>query len=99
MASLQYFLFSSLILFFFSPSLAQQSFRPKALLIPISKDASTLQYLTTINQRTPLVPRDVVVDLGGRYMWVDCDRNYVSSTYLLARCGSAQCSLVGANVS
>ncbi|XP_022727466.1 basic 7S globulin 2-like [Durio zibethinus] len=97
MASLQYFLFTSLLLFLCSPSLAQQSFRPKALVIPVSKDASTLQYLTTINQRTPLVPVDLVVDLGGRYMWVDCDRNYVSSTYCPARCGSAQCSLAGAN--
>ncbi|OMO77729.1 Peptidase A1 [Corchorus capsularis] len=97
MASIQYFLFTSLLLFCFSPSLAQQSFRPKALVIPVSKDASTLQYVTTINQRTPSVPIDVVVDLGGRYMWVDCDRNYVSSTYRPARCNSAQCSAAGAN--
>ncbi|XVE73164.1 hypothetical protein DITRI_Ditri11bG0095200 [Diplodiscus trichospermus] len=98
MASLQYFIFfSSLLLFLFSPSFAQQSFRPKALVIPVSKDASTLQYLTTIKQRTPLVPIDVVVDLGGRFLWVDCDRNYVSSTYRPARCGSAQCSLAGAS--
>lgn len=98
MASLHYFLFTSLLLFFFSPSLAQQSFRPKALVIPVSKDASTLQYLTTtINQRTPLVPIDLVVDLGGRFMWVDCDRNYASSTYRPARCGSAQCSQAGSS--
>lgn len=94
---LQYFLFSSLLLFFISASFAQQSFRPKALVIPVSKDASTLQYLTNINQRTPLVPINLVVDLGGQFLWVDCERNYVSSTYRPARCGSAQCSLARAN--
>ncbi|KAG8485548.1 hypothetical protein CXB51_018899 [Gossypium anomalum] len=97
MASLQYLLFTSFLLFFVAPGLAQQSFRPKALVVPVSKDASTLQYLTTFNQRTPFVPIRVVVDLGGRYLWVDCDRDYVSSTYRPARCGSAQCSLAGAN--
>ncbi|OMO77730.1 Peptidase A1 [Corchorus capsularis] len=95
MASIQYFLFTSLLLYCFSPSLAQQSFRPKALVIPVSKDASTLQYVTTFNQRTPSVRINVAVDLGGRYMWVDCDQNYVSSTYRSARCGSAECSAAG----
>ncbi|KAA3471120.1 basic 7S globulin 2-like [Gossypium australe] len=97
MASLQYLLFTSFLLFFVAPGLAQQSFRPKDLVVPVSKDSSTLQYLTTINQRTPFVLIRVVVDLGGRYLWVDCDRDYVSSTYRPARCGSAQCSLAGAN--
>ncbi|KAK8570170.1 hypothetical protein V6N13_002867 [Hibiscus sabdariffa] len=97
MATLHYFLFTSLLLYVSSPSLAQQSFRPKALVIPVAKDASTLQYRTTIRQRTPLVPVDLVVDLGGRFMWVDCQRDYVSSTYRPARCRSAQCSLAGAD--
>ncbi|KAL4385821.1 hypothetical protein GQ457_15G022720 [Hibiscus cannabinus] len=85
-----------------SPSLVghphpQPSFRPRALVLPVSKDAATLQYVTTFNQRTPLVPINVVVDLGGRYLWVDCDRGYVSSTLRRPRCGSAECSLAGAN--
>ncbi|KAJ0113077.1 hypothetical protein Patl1_03413 [Pistacia atlantica] len=96
-SSLHFLLFSSLILLFISPSFSQQSFRPKALVLPVSKDASTLQYLTTIKQRTPLVPISLVLDLGGQFLWVDCDQNYVSSTYRRARCGSAQCSLASAN--
>ncbi|XP_031263774.1 probable aspartic proteinase GIP2 [Pistacia vera] len=96
-SSLQFLLFSSLILLFISPSFSQQSFRPKALVLPVSKDASTLQYLTTIKQRTRLVPISLVLDLGGQFLWVDCDQNYVSSTYRPARCGSAQCSLASAN--
>ena len=59
----------------------------------------SLQYLTTILQRTPLVPLKLVVNLGGQFLWVDCDRNYVSSSYLPARCGSAQCSLARASSS
>ncbi|KAE8665442.1 putative ATP binding protein [Hibiscus syriacus] len=97
MASLRCFFFTCLLLYISSPSLAQQSFRPKALVIPVAKDASTLPYLTTIDQRKPLEPVDLVVDLGGRFMWVDCERDYVSSTYRPARCRSAQCSLAGAN--
>ncbi|XP_057964462.1 probable aspartic proteinase GIP2 [Malania oleifera] len=96
---LQSFLFSSLLvhLFIIFPSSAQPSFRPHALLLPISKDASSLQYLARINQRTPLVPLRLVLDLGGEFLWVDCDQNYVSSSYRPARCRSAQCSLARAN--
>lgn len=101
-SSTQYcFFFSTLLLilsiFNASPISAQPSFRPKALVIPVSKDASTLQYTTQISQRTPLVPINLVLDLGGQYLWVDCENNYVSSTYRPARCRSAQCSLAKAD--
>jgi len=96
-SSNQYFLiFSTFLLFLIAPSFAQQSFRPKALVVPVSKDAATLQYVTRINQRTPLVPLSLVLDLGGQFLWVDCEQNYVSSTYRPARCNSAQCSLARA---
>ncbi|XP_028804164.1 basic 7S globulin 2-like [Neltuma alba] len=88
-----------LFLLFIAPSscFAQSSFRPKALVIPVTKDASTLQYVTQIHQRTPLVPVNLVLDLGGQFLWVDCDQNYTSSTYRPARCNSAQCSLADAS--
>ncbi|XP_059625840.1 probable aspartic proteinase GIP2 [Cornus florida] len=94
-SSIQILLLSSLL--FISLSNAQTSFRPKALVLPVSKDPSTLQYLTKINQRTPLVPVSLVVDIGGQFLWVDCENNYVSSSYRPARCGSAQCSLARAS--
>ncbi|CAK9152988.1 unnamed protein product [Ilex paraguariensis] len=90
-SSLQFLLFSSLL--FLSLSYAQRSSRPNALVLPVSKDASTLQYLTKINQRTPLVPVTLVVDLGGRFLWVDCENNYVSSTYRTPGCNSDKCSI------
>ncbi|KDP40109.1 hypothetical protein JCGZ_02107 [Jatropha curcas] len=90
------FLFS-LALLFISPCIAQTTFRPKALVLPVQKDSSTLrQYVTQINQRTPLVPVNVTLDLGGLFLWVDCEQDYVSSSYRPARCNSAQCSLINA---
>ncbi|CAI9107922.1 OLC1v1007405C1 [Oldenlandia corymbosa var. corymbosa] len=87
----------SIFLFLFSPSPcnAQTSFRPRALVLPVQKDAGTLQYVTKITQRTPPVSLNVVIDLGGKSLWVDCDNNYVSSTKRSVRCRSAQCSLAG----
>ncbi|KAH9737546.1 peptidase A1 domain-containing protein [Citrus sinensis] len=73
----------SLIIISVSPIIAQTSFRPKALVIPVVKDAATLQYVAEIKQTTPLVPVKLTVHLGG----------YVSSTNKIARCGSAQCNL------
>ncbi|XP_039066645.1 uncharacterized protein LOC120212389 [Hibiscus syriacus] len=63
-----------------SPSI-QASFRPKALVLPLTKDASTNQYVTQIKQRTPLVPVKLTLDLGAGSLWVVCDQGYVSSTY------------------
>ncbi|CAH9140574.1 unnamed protein product [Cuscuta epithymum] len=86
-------LLSFSILLFLCSSSSAQSFRPKALVAPVTKDASTLQYLTRINQRTPLVPVNLVLHLGGEFLWVDCDGKYVSSSYRPVRCRTAQCSL------
>ncbi|PWA56561.1 eukaryotic aspartyl protease family protein [Artemisia annua] len=91
----QLIIFSVFLFLFLSH--AQPSFRPDALVVPVRKDAATNQYVTRINQRTPLVQENLVVDLGGRFLWVDCDNNYVSSTYQPARCRSALCSLAQAN--
>ncbi|KAL5995888.1 hypothetical protein ACLOJK_025961 [Asimina triloba] len=88
-----------LLLLFHAPlSQALLPFRPHALVLPVSKDPATLQYLTQLNQRTPLVPVKLAVDLGGRFLWVDCDSGYVSSSYLPARCRSLACSLAKSTV-
>ncbi|AES60912.2 putative nepenthesin [Medicago truncatula] len=83
---------------FYCSSLHQLSLNnhsdPKHLFSPVTKDsATTLQYIAQINQRTPLVPLNLVVDLGGKFLWVDCENHYTSSTYRPVRCPSAQCSL------
>ncbi|KAJ4767729.1 Eukaryotic aspartyl protease family protein [Rhynchospora pubera] len=73
------------------------SLKTNALVSPTAKDPATLQYFTRVYQRTPFVNLNVVLDLGGRYLWVDCDKGYVSSTYRPVRCRSAECSLANAN--
>lgn len=92
--SINFFLICCLF-FVSSSSTAQSNTRSttKGLILRVSKDPSTLQYTTEIKQRTPLVPVKLIVDLGGRYLWVDCDEGYTTSTYRPARCNSAQCSL------
>ncbi|KAJ9543072.1 hypothetical protein OSB04_022779 [Centaurea solstitialis] len=80
-----------------SLSAAQPSFRPDALVAPVRKDAATGQYVARIGRKTPLVTENLVVDLGGRFLWVDCDNSYVSSAYRPARCRSALCALAGAD--
>ncbi|KAL5782530.1 hypothetical protein ACOSP7_007559 [Xanthoceras sorbifolium] len=90
----------SIILFLFvlvSLCEAQQPSKPKALFLPVSKDLSTLQYITRLNLGTPSVPKTLVVDLGGRYLWIDCANGYKSSTYKPGNCGSAPCSLAKSN--
>ncbi|WOG84344.1 hypothetical protein DCAR_0103527 [Daucus carota subsp. sativus] len=66
----------------------------KTLVLPIAKHSSTSQYLTTLYQRTPLVPINLVINLGGPFLWVSCDNSrYNSSSYRSAQCKSPLCSL------
>ncbi|GMN72670.1 hypothetical protein TIFTF001_054771, partial [Ficus carica] len=61
---LHFFLFCTL-LFSLSTALKQpSSSRPKALVLRVNKDASTLQHYTHLAQRTPPVPVKLTVDLG-----------------------------------
>ncbi|XP_055815160.1 probable aspartic proteinase GIP2 [Solanum dulcamara] len=84
------FFFLSLLLLF-SLSLAKTPTRPRAFLLPVTKDASTNQFVTTINQRTPLVPVKLTIDLGQRFLWVDCEKGYISKSYKPVPCGSIPC--------
>ncbi|CAM8995069.1 unnamed protein product [Rhodiola kirilowii] len=76
----------------FYSSAAQSSFRPKGFVLPVTKDSSTLQYLTKLGQRTPLVSISHVVDLGGQFVWNDCETGFVSSSYNVVQCKTAACS-------
>ncbi|KAL8100261.1 putative aspartic proteinase GIP2 [Apium graveolens] len=82
-----------------SSSLAKSKTKPKQIVLPIYKDASTLQYLTQIKQRTPLVPVHLTVDLGGRSLWTDCEHGYVSTSIRPGGCGTIQCRLAQASKS
>ncbi|XP_017216744.1 probable aspartic proteinase GIP2 [Daucus carota subsp. sativus] len=84
-------LFLICCLLFIASSTAQT--RPKGIILPVTKDPSTLQYITELKQRTPLVPVKLAVDLGGQFLWVDCDKGYTTTSYIPSRCNSASCSL------
>ncbi|XP_062105009.1 probable aspartic proteinase GIP2 [Humulus lupulus] len=68
---------------------------PKALVLPVTKDTTTRQYITQITQRTPPVQLKVVLDVGGEFLWIDCEKGYKSSTKRHVPCGSPQCVLSG----
>ncbi|GLJ09435.1 hypothetical protein SUGI_0109730 [Cryptomeria japonica] len=92
---------SFLVLFVFisaiSSSLSEAATsRPSALVAQVTRDSSTLQYATQIQQKTPLQTERLVVDITGDYLWVQCrDGSYNSSTFRPARCRSAVCSKAG----
>lgn len=85
-------LHSRLLLFFllFIPSSALLPLQT-ASLTPVSKDPSTLQYIVSLLQKTPLKPTKLLLDLGASFNWLDC-HNFVSSTYQHVPCNSSLCS-------
>ncbi|KAM6566132.1 hypothetical protein CsatA_025260 [Cannabis sativa] len=92
--SVHLLLFTSLLLLIISPTISQKiSFRPKALVLPVTKDTATHQYIAHITQRTPPVQIKVAIDLGGEFLWVDCEKGFNSSTKKPVPCRSAQCNL------
>ncbi|XP_021861443.2 probable aspartic proteinase GIP2 [Spinacia oleracea] len=90
-SSIQHHLF--ILLSLIATASAATSFQPKGLLLPLTKEASTLQYIVKTTQRTPSKSVLLTLSLGSPFLWQDCDRGYVSSTYRPARCNSAQCTL------
>ncbi|KAI3986114.1 hypothetical protein MKX01_036423, partial [Papaver californicum] len=93
MASSVVFSAISFLVFIVSFSNAQpaSSCRPQGVVLPVTKDASTLQYLTYIKQGTPLVAESLVLNLAGEYQWVDCEEGYVSSSNRTLNCLGSEC--------
>ncbi|KAE9599043.1 hypothetical protein Lal_00044067 [Lupinus albus] len=71
--------FSLLCLFSNLYHTQSSSISPLSLLLPITKHHSSLQYLTTLSYGTPLVPTNLVLDLGGPFLWLDCTSSSSSS--------------------
>ncbi|KAI6683766.1 hypothetical protein NL676_029679 [Syzygium grande] len=93
MASSSNLLFLSFFLFLTISQTQAKTFQPKALLLPVTKDSSLLQYTTQIKHRTPLVPIKLTIDVGGNFMWEECEKGYVSSSYRPVSCGSKICKI------
>ncbi|KAK6255021.1 hypothetical protein SCA6_016326 [Theobroma cacao] len=67
-------------------------FHSNSVFFPVRKDAATLQYVARISHGTPSGPTNLVVDLGGPFLWMDCDSRHVSSSNRLISSCSVNCS-------
>lgn len=95
----QYFLFSNLVLFIILWSskniiAAQDQKPPQAFYVPITKDSKTLQYLASIQIGTPPATVDAVIDLGGQFLSLACDKYNSSTTRRSVPCDSSECKTV-----
>ncbi|CAI9786945.1 unnamed protein product [Fraxinus pennsylvanica] len=77
---------------FFFVILVSTSYAQNGLNLPIRKDATTLQYYTTLEMGSTRATVNAVIDLGAQFFWFDCD-NYSSSHYVPIPCGSQKCEL------
>ncbi|XP_030465916.2 probable aspartic proteinase GIP2 [Syzygium oleosum] len=66
--------------------------KPAPLVFPVWKDASTNQvyYTTSLQIGTPPSSMNAVLDLMGRFTWLDCT-SYKSSSYRPIPCHSSRC--------
>jgi hypothetical protein len=87
------FLLFILFFTFICLSIASSNIQPNALVLPITQDSTTNQYITLIHQRTPLVPIKLTLDLSGQFLWINCEKDYVSSSYQPVHCNTPQCSI------
>ncbi|KAJ8572922.1 hypothetical protein K7X08_009433 [Anisodus acutangulus] len=70
-------------------------FKPNGLVLPVFKDSATGLHVANITKRTPQQSVPLLIDLNGRFLWLNCENNYFSSTYFAPFCHSTQCSRVG----
>lgn len=68
---------------------------PNSLLVPVYKDNQTSLHVINIQKRTPLKTIPFLVDLNGKFLSVNCDQDYLSSTYNPPFCHSTLCARTG----
>ncbi|WOH14389.1 hypothetical protein DCAR_0933908 [Daucus carota subsp. sativus] len=73
----------------------QLPFQLDTLVLPVTKDSATSLHVTNIQKGTPRAATPLLVDLSNKFLWIDCERNYTSTTYQFPFCHSTQCSRVG----
>lgn len=73
-------------------SQTQVPIRPNKLVLKVQKDRATNLHVAQIHKRTPLVQFPFVIDLTGRFLSVNCENQYASSTYKAPDCHSSQCA-------
>ncbi|XP_057512017.1 gamma conglutin 1-like [Actinidia eriantha] len=71
---------------------SQTAFKPTTLVLPLQKDRATSLHVATIQKRTPLTSLPFLVDVTARFLWADCEKHYLSSTYHAPFCHSTLCA-------
>ncbi|XP_030515625.1 probable aspartic proteinase GIP2 [Rhodamnia argentea] len=74
------------------------SSRSRTLVLPLAKDASTLQYVATVYHGPSLDPVELAVDLGGPSLWLDCSASSSASVRRVP-CRSIACLAATSDVS
>ncbi|KAL7101972.1 hypothetical protein ACP275_08G089900 [Erythranthe tilingii] len=86
------FLFSS-----YSDAQTTPSKKPEAFSFPIKKDATTNQYYTNIQFGSNSTKLNVVIDLGGNFLWFNSeDYLNAASTFRPILCGTRKCRIAEA---
>lgn len=93
---LTFFALSNLVLLSQS-QVTRAPFKPAGLVLPVFKDSATGLHTANITKRTPQQSVPLLIDLNGRFLWLNCEKNYLSSTYFAPFCHSTQCSRVGSH--
>ncbi|KAG4929243.1 hypothetical protein AAZX31_17G016100 [Glycine max] len=88
---IHFFLFSAPLLSVLWSCSSVSALKPRAFILPIEKDPTTLQYSTSIDMGTPPLTLDLVIDIRERFLWFECGNDYNSSTYYPVRCGTKKC--------
>ncbi|KAL7101971.1 hypothetical protein ACP275_08G089800 [Erythranthe tilingii] len=66
--------------------------KPQSFIFPIKKDATTNQYYTTIQIGSKATTLDVVIDLGGKFLYFNSDDySNATSSYHPIPCGTSKC--------
>ncbi|KAL8045046.1 hypothetical protein ABFX02_08G086800 [Erythranthe guttata] len=91
-STISIFFFFSLC--FFSFYLNAQTTPSKAFIFPIKKDGKTNQYYTNIQFGSNSTKLNVVIDLGGNFLWFNSvDYFNAASSYRPILCGSRKCQI------
>ncbi|GLT81460.1 hypothetical protein SLA2020_528450 [Shorea laevis] len=101
MASSSPFLLSLFFLAFISSTNAidikfSKPYNP--LILPVKKDDATLQYYSTFNVGSFSYKANAVIDLGGPFLWLNCNGSYRSSSYHAVECNTNECSAAGGSI-
>ncbi|KAL6548414.1 hypothetical protein OROGR_008835 [Orobanche gracilis] len=82
------------LIFLIPVSISHNLILPKAAVFPVKKDATTLQYLSTLFLGDNLAPVELVLDLNGPFIWFVCESDSASlKSHQPIKSCSLECSM------